>query len=877
VHSRNADRRSRVDQLLAELLDLPAEERPTRLESTCAGDPGLRAEVEELLRLAARPTPALEPDALPAGALWSELSGRFAGEGAAAAAGMRIGPWRLLRELGSGGMGTVYLAERADGEFEQTVAVKLLRPGADSDEILQRFEQERQILASLGHPSIARLIDGGRTADGRPFVVMEYVEGRPIDRYCDQEGLTVDQRLELFCQVGRAVQHAHRNLVVHRDLKPSNIVVTGDGEVKLLDFGIAKVLSPPGRPREPLTRTLARVLTPEYASPEQVLGRPIATASDLYQLGLLLYELLCGGHAHPLHGGGLAEIEESICRRIPPRPSTVAGDSAPAGSGRSGLGPGSLRRRLRGDLDTIVMTALRKEPEARYPSVERMLEDIDRHLAGRPISVRHGDRSYRLRKFLQRNRTASAAAALLALLVVGYAATTTVQSREIARQRDRARNQADRAERVQAYLTQVIAANADPAVLDLAAERLGQLDPRPDVKVEMLHVLGNMNLGFGRVDLALPLLEDAAALAAELHGADSDQALDARATLAAALQQVGRLDEAAGEYRRIAGTLRRQGSGPARLGQVQGWRGELAVLRGEYEEAGPCLREALAIRRRFDAEGIRRLRTRGDRGQPPLEVVFPGTQPHLRLARAVRSLADFELQRGGFAAAEMLAEEALDLERLEPGYPPSLGETLYLLGRLRWSQDRLVEAESLFAEVLAVIASYPGREKEFVTALRLDRARLLTALGRPAEARAQLEAAIPGFEESGRARFLLRAQRLHAGALLDWAEGDAEAAGVALREAIGVFESRGLARAPRLAEVQLDLGRLLAEQGHREEALGLLEAAGSVAEAKLLPGHPLRARVRRALAAASAGGGSRRRFPTFREDADTGPGDAPAP
>ncbi len=744
----DADLRGLADELLAELLDSPSGEREARLESASAGRPALRAEVEELVRLAGEPAAALEPGALAQGPLLAELPRHLTRSAPARVAGSRIGPWRLVRELGGGGMGMVYLAERAAGEFEQTVALKLLRLGVDSDEVLRRFEQERRILASLSHPRIARLIDGGRTEDGRPYLVMEYAEGRPIDRYCDEERLTVDGRLALFAQVGRAVEHAHRNLVVHRDLKPSNIVVTGDGEVKLLDFGIAKVLSPPARAPQPLTRTVARVLTPEYASPEQVLGLPITTASDVYQLGLLLYELLCGRHPQRLQSGAYWEIEAAVCRRLPPRPSTAAaGVEAEAASRRHGLSPAGLRRRLRGDLDDIVMTALRKEPEARYPSVERLLGDIEDHLAGRPISVRHSARAYRLRKFLQRHWVGAASAAALALLLSGYAVTAGIQSREIARQRDLARSEADRAMQVQAFLVQVIASTADPTALDVAAGRLGQLDARPDVQAEMLHVLGEMNLGFGRTDRSLPLLARAVALAGVLHGTESAQALGARASLAGALHRAGRLDRAALEYRRAAEGLRRHGSsGLGRLADVQRRRGSLAAQRGDYEEAGRWLREALALQRRLDSQRIRRALAPREGAEPPLEVIFPGTQPHLRLARTVRDLADFELRRGALAAAETLAVEALELEGREPGYPPSLAETLYLLGRIRRAQGRIAEAEGLLGKGLAVSRSYAGREKEFVAAMRLDRVRLLTLLGRleeAEEARLALERAGP--------------------------------------------------------------------------------------------------------------------------------------
>jgi serine/threonine-protein kinase len=303
--------------------------------------------------------------------------------------GERLGPWRVLGEIGRGGMSVVYLAERADDAFHQRVALKVLDRAPRDREARARFEQERQILASLDHPNIARLLDGGVDGRGLPYIVMELVEGRPIDQYCGQycgqycaqdgngRQLSVDERLALFQVVARTVAHAHRRLVVHRDLKPSNILVTAAGEVKLLDFGIAKLLDPgaAGPWAAPPTRTALRVLTPEYAAPEQVRGEPVTTASDVYQLGLILYEILTGRRAHGLTGDSLTEMERVVCVAEPPRPSRTVTASA-------------LRRRLAGDLDAIVRMALRKEPDRRYASPADLAADLDRHRTGLPVTAR---------------------------------------------------------------------------------------------------------------------------------------------------------------------------------------------------------------------------------------------------------------------------------------------------------------------------------------------------------------------------------------------------------------------------------------------------------------------------------------------------------
>ncbi|MEO1480281.1 MAG: serine/threonine-protein kinase, partial [Bacteroidota bacterium] len=337
--------------------------------------------------------------------------------------GTQVGPYHLVRQLGTGGMGDVYLAERASADeqaqFEQQVALKLVKRGMDSRQVLRRFQQERQILARLDHPHIARLLDGGVTERGQPYFVMEYVEGVPIDAYCDQHRLTVDERLGLFQDACRAVLYAHSQLVVHRDLKPSNILVTesADGQpgprkpiVKLLDFGIAKLLAEDDDATA-LTRTGGAVMTPAYASPEQVRGEPVGTGTDIYSLGVVLYELLAGQRPYALPERDRLAAVQMLAQQEPEPPSTVV---RRATTGADATGPGAtgtqitearrtqperLRRRLTGDLDVICLTALRTEPERRYPTVAALLDDVRRHLTGLPVTARRDTAAYRLGKF----------------------------------------------------------------------------------------------------------------------------------------------------------------------------------------------------------------------------------------------------------------------------------------------------------------------------------------------------------------------------------------------------------------------------------------------------------------------------------------------
>ncbi len=405
----DAERWRRLTELFDGLVGMPAEARRARLQELGV-DAGLRSEIEELLSEAERDGVLDAPAAEALATLLEEIEEPVH----ELLVGTRVGAYRLVVELGRGGMGVVYLAERVDGQFEQRVALKLVKRGLDTDEVLQRFRRERQILARLDHRSIAKLFDGGATEDGRPYFAMEHVVGEPITAWCDARRLSIEERLKLFRRVCEAVHHAHQRLVVHRDLKPSNILVTAEGDLKLLDFGVAKLLgsgAEDGQATPTLTRVGLRAMTPEYAAPEQVLGNPVSTATDVYALGVVLYELLTGRRPYRLGPRFGAEAERTILEVEPERPSAVV-ETAAGGEQRSaedlagarGLNPRALRRRLAGDLDAIVLTALRKEPERRYGSAQALAEDLERHLSGRPIAARPEGRLYQAGKFVRRHK-----------------------------------------------------------------------------------------------------------------------------------------------------------------------------------------------------------------------------------------------------------------------------------------------------------------------------------------------------------------------------------------------------------------------------------------------------------------------------------------
>ncbi len=426
------ERYQRAKELFLSVCDLAATKRREVLDLECAGDAELRAEVQSLLvHHAEPPTVELPPAA----------ADRKPAAGRKERAPETVGPYRIIREIGRGGMGVVYLGAREGDHFRRLAAVKILKRGMDTQEILKRFEHERQVLAALNHHGIARLYDAGETADGLPFFAMEYIDGQPIDVYCDTHRLRITERLDLFRQVCAAVQYVHQNLMVHRDLKPSNILVTADGVPKLLDFGIAKIINPElslfgGDPTLPEMR----IMTPEYASPEQVRGSPITVASDIYALGVILYELVTGHRPYRIEGRVRAEIERVICAVDPERPSTAASrveviEAEPAGTGptttitpetvampREGR-PERLRRRLAGDIDNIVLMAMRKEPQRRYQSAEQFREDLRRHVDGLPVIARKDTPGYRLAKFVRRHRGGVAAAAVVTVALLGWGVT----------------------------------------------------------------------------------------------------------------------------------------------------------------------------------------------------------------------------------------------------------------------------------------------------------------------------------------------------------------------------------------------------------------------------------------------------------------------
>ncbi|HZJ65538.1 MAG TPA: serine/threonine-protein kinase, partial [Kofleriaceae bacterium] len=503
---------SEIEELFDRAVALERGERAAFLEQACS-DPAVRREVESLLLADEQAAGFLEPPP------------------AAPMPDGRIGSYRLLRKLGEGETSTVYLAARDDEHYDQRVAIKLIRPGMDSRQILQRFHQERQILASLNHPNIARLLDGGTAPAGQPYFVMEYVDGQPLDVHCEQANLSLTRRLELFGAICQAVHFAHRNLVVHRDLKPGNILVAGDGTPKLVDFGIAKLLDPEriGIRVEP-TATVARLMTPHYASPEQVQGKPVSTASDVYSLGVILYKLLTGQRPYDFGSQSLHEIERVVCETTPAPPSHAA--RVPR------------RDRWPRDLDNIVLMAMRKEPERRYASAQELADDVRRCLEHRPVLARRDTLGYRASSFVRRNPGAVAAAGVVFLSLLAGAIATTWQWRRAVAEQTRAETQRMTAEQTLNFVVELFKVPDSPvAVHDVTARELlergtarlhGESHQPPDVRAALEHTLGVVYRNLGDYQQAQKLLEEAVAMRSSLPGGELD--------LAESLYQLGLSD-----------------------------------------------------------------------------------------------------------------------------------------------------------------------------------------------------------------------------------------------------------------------------------------------------------------------------------------------
>ena len=858
-------RRAEIEEVFDHALDLAADERNAWLSNRCANDSPLRFEVEALLHAHESPAGILERRITP-------LSTSLAPE---PLRDRRIGPYRVVRELGRGGMGVVYLAERVDGEFRREVAIKLLRASPDAEELHRRFIAERQILASLSHPNIAQLLDGGTTGGELPYLVMEYVDGMPITAYCDSHGLDVATRLRLFVDVCRAVNSAHQNLVIHRDIKPGNILVTAAGQVKLLDFGIAKLLnSAMGGVAAPHTRTAFRVMTPDYASPEQVRGDPLTTGSDVYALGVVLYELLAGRRPYQIRTGADRELHELICEREPERPSTSAtrrpdaDDVEPstpvAIASARGASPERLQRILTGDLDAIVMMALRKEPRRRYGSAELLAEDIERYLDGLPVLARRPGKAYYLGKFLRRHRTAATLGAVAAVSLIVGTAVAVKQSAAASAALLQSRQALHESEETANFLAGLFDVNvpapgdAPPGTVEqLLARGMGQVEQlrnRPLMQARMLEGMGRVYENSGRLGEARLAYERSLALRHANGAGDSSDAATTLLHMANTLRLLGSYksaDTAAREALRIFETV----NGSTHPSTAAAWQmmSMIAVYRSDIRESETYARRSVDIlvaayglndprvgysletlagalnRLGKHDEGERYMRQalalyEADKGPNDPSLILP----LYRLAEAVVNY------RADYDEATRLMERDFAIARasLGDGHPRT-AYTLGMLADLESRRGNFEKAERMSRLSVETFEKSLGRHDLAVADGYIDRAKVFARVGRWAEAEAAQRTALAIYET-----LLGRAHPAYAGAMAGlcathFRAGRLREAEAECRESIAIRDRAQGPRSLGIINALMVLGDMRIQRGELTTADSLYSTALSIVQEHL--------------------------------------------
>ncbi len=734
------ERWSRVREVLQTVLECDHRQRSAVLDQACSHDSELRASVEALLEH----EPALDrfmnpPDTTTLRGMFTEVIDNRA-------IGRQIGPYKLCEVVASGGMGTVYRAVRADDLYDKQVAIKLIKGGMDAEHVLSRFRQERRVLASLEHPYITALLDAGVTDDGQPYIVMEFVAGQTITEYCEERRLSVGDRLRLFQKVCAAVQHAHQRLVVHRDLKPGNIFVSDEGVPKLLDFGISKIIDPDqaGLPQDQ-TITVFRLMTPQYSSPEQLRGETITTSSDVYSLGVVLYELLTGHLPHDLRNRTPSEAERVVLETPPERPSIVLGQVTTSrdrnGRTRS-LTPESvsrargethdkLRRQLIGDLDNIVLMAMRKDPSRRYVSVQQFSDDVQRYLEGKPVTARKDTLGYRTAKFVSRNKMAVAATAAVTIsLAIGVVMATVGRMREmdalrqVAAHSQRAEQERERAQKMseflRAQLLLLVDAENHDRLEESSREVATQLVDQPGFQADIFTTIGQTYFKLHMFDLAVPHLRDALAARRRVHSEPHAELATAMTAYAQALVVTGELTEAE-PLAREALEMRRAlpGSGDDDIVALLETLAHIHHFRAQYVEAESFYREALAVYQKHEADW-------------PVE----------KMAMTLNNLASLIRAKGDHAEAEAIYRELMDVMDAAAASSPHRKE-YYLAQKagMRAGLGRCLTAAGRFAEAeRELLASYARIQEAYAPNSELTRqvaahlSELYRAWGKPGKA-----------------------------------------------------------------------------------------------------------------------------------------------
>ncbi|MGH1345799.1 MAG: protein kinase domain-containing protein [Nannocystales bacterium] len=825
-----SERFARLSALFERFSELAQAEQAESISRVREQDPEMAAELRQMLAFDAQSDEGDDP-------VWAVIAPAAEALTASPVIGKTIGAWRPLEIIGEGGMGTVYLAERNDGEFESRAAIKLLHGGAPSPRRDRRFRTERQILARLSHPGIATLLDGGTTDDGSPFLVMEFVDGQTITQWCDDHGLSVQGRIEVFLAVCDAVAYAHQALVAHLDLKPSNVLVDDNGAVKLLDFGIAKLLGD-----DDVVTVSGSLMTPAYASPEQLSGEPTGVAADVYSLGVILFELLTGRLPVVVDGGGLGAWVRAVADGTIPSASSVA--------------PRGRQRPLRGALDAILSRALRKDPTRRYASVQSFAEDLRRHLDGRAVSARGSDRAYRLLRFAGRNWIPLTAAIGVTLGALGFAGYAVQQNHAIQRERDAVERERVSAQRASTFLQELLmntgpqaASGPDVTIrelLDRGAEQLRSgFEDQPRIRAELSMVVGSVYREWGAYEEAEPLLDLALELYAGLDHADARAVAAAEVERAALAYNTGAYDDSLAlldkGWQRL--DIEEPGDHSLKI-EIEGLRCSTYMMRSELDEAEASAQRAVDMAKRVyprpservagamvSIADVLRAKTEweaslafaGEAAQD-YRAVFGDT--HLEVAHALSHMAEtlHKLERddealplaqealgirraafdgahveigaslGGVAGilaslgrtedAEAARRESLAVfrEALDDEHHPYIAGTLSSLGEILVAAEKYEEAEAVLRDSVAEHReAYPGGS-HYIAMPLTQLGRLMLTMERPAEAEPMLREGLQArLDALGDDHFFVAVSRVELGRALDALGRDAEAEELLLR------------------------------------------------------------------------------------------------
>ncbi|MGB8010596.1 MAG: serine/threonine-protein kinase [Terriglobales bacterium] len=840
MSSPQSNRWLRIEHIFYAALELQ-DGREAFLDEACGGDSELRKEVDSLLRSAGQTMGFLHEPVLQAAqqiTAEEELSGK------------RIGSYQLLRLLGEGGMGKVYLAARADDLYQKQVAIKTVQGGLGQNRaMLLRFRSERQILANLDHPNIARLLDGGITDEGLPYLVMEYVDGIRVDDYCRINKLGTEQRLQLFCTVCAAVEYAHKNLVVHRDIKPANILVTAEGVPKLLDFGIAKLLDPESGELAP-TLTSERMMTPEYASPEQVRGDAVTTSTDVYALGVLLYELLAGKRPFRLETTSPFEMARIICEEAPEPPSVVSAANA-------GLAAPDAARKLTGDLDNIVLMAMRKEPARRYVSVSALAADVQAYLTGYPVHARTDTWKYRSGKFVRRHKATAAAATIVALALIGFSIGMGLLAKRASRERLAAQRESQFLEGIFEAATPDASRGHEITareLLDQGAKRVDrELAGDPGLQGTMLNTIGRAYSMLGLYDRAEPLLERAYALRSKTLGDGNMDVADTLFNLATAIRLQGQYKKAEPYFRQsLAIRERKLGDHNATVAESLSALGECLYLENRNDDAEPVLRKALAIDRelKYDsgsADYLALLLERKASYPEALQLLRESLELRRRnegadspdYAIGLHNLGGALIDAGDLKGAESTERQALDLQRKILGNNhPDLAYPLNNLGNLLLNEGNWQAAEPLLRESLELRRRTVGEKSVLFGAGLNNWGRVLQAKGDYDQAEKTLKQALETIAKANGPVDWFAGRVIANLGILQFDRGDYAGAEQYARQALEVDHKLGGEENPQAVAVLIDLANAKAFQGDPASAEPLLRQAVTIRKKQFSPGHP---------------------------------------